>query len=292
MTYDNRQFYIDGAWVDPVEAEGIQRHQSGHRVGRGRHFHGRPERRRPCSGRGPTRLRRLLAHDAGRAPCPHRAHPRRLQGSLRRDRPGDLDRNGCADHARQGLADPDRRRPHQRHDRGAQDLQVRGDARHDAARARAGRRVRADHALELADEPGRRQGRPGARGRLHHGAQALRVLALQRHPMGQGHARGRRARRCFQSRSTATALMSERRSRRTATSTWSRSPDRRAPAPRSPRTRPHRSSACIRNSVASRRTCCSTMPTSSAPSSSSVLHVFQNSGQSCNAPTRMLVPGR
>ena len=54
--------------------------------------------------------------------------------------------------------------------------------------------------------------------------------------------------------------------------------------------RGRRSSACIRSSAASRRTCSSTMPTSRVPSKQSVLHVFQNSGQSCNAPTRMLVP--
>ena len=61
-------------------------------------------------------------------------------------------------------------------------------ARHHAAGAGAGRRVRADHAVELADEPGRRQSRSGARSRLHHGPQALRVFAVQRHSMGQGDA--------------------------------------------------------------------------------------------------------
>ena len=39
-------------------------------------------------------------------------------------------------------------------------------------RARAGRRVRPDHAVELADEPDRVQGRAGARRRLHDGAEA------------------------------------------------------------------------------------------------------------------------
>ena len=158
-----------------------------------------------------------------------------------------------------------RRRAHQRHDRGAEDLQVRGDARHHAAGAGAGGRMRADHAVELAHEPGGRQSRPGAGGRLHHGPQALRVFAVQRHSMGQGHARGRCPRRRVQpdqrrrpERRRAAVLAS-------AKSTWCRSPARRAPAPRSREMRRRRSSGCIRSSAANRRTCCWTMPTSSAP---------------------------
>jgi aldehyde dehydrogenase (NAD+) len=44
-----------------------------------------------------------------------------------------------------------------------------------------------------------------------------------------------------------------------------------------------------RNSAASRPTSCSTTPTSRRPSPGRA-HCFSNSGQSCNAPTRMLVP--
>ena len=51
-------------------------------------------------------------------------------------------------------------------------------ARHRHARARAGRRLRPDHALELAPQPDRLQGRAGAGGRLHDGAEAVRVRAL------------------------------------------------------------------------------------------------------------------
>ena len=61
---------------------------------------------------------------------------------------------------------------------------------HDAHPARAGRRLRADHAVELADEPDHVQGRAGARGRLHDGAEAERDRAAQRHHDRRGPARG------------------------------------------------------------------------------------------------------
>ena len=50
---------------------------------------------------------------------------------------------------------------------------VRGAARGNADRQGADRRLRADHAVELADQPDRRQGVPGAGDRLHHGAEAV-----------------------------------------------------------------------------------------------------------------------
>jgi len=43
---------------------------------------------------------------------------------------------------------------------------------------------------KLADESGRRESGARPRRRLHHGAQALRILALQRHSVGEGDARG------------------------------------------------------------------------------------------------------
>ena len=66
----------------------------------------------------------------------------------------------------------------------------RGD-RQLAGAARAGRRARRDHAVELPAEPDRRQGRPRPRRRLHRGAEAERGGAAQRlHPR-----RGDRGRR-------------------------------------------------------------------------------------------------
>ena len=86
---------------------------------------------------------------------------------------------------------------------GLPDRPVRGDAGADggsrlgggdrqlAGPARAGRRARRDHALELPAEPDRRQGRPRPRRRLHRRAQAERGRAAQRlHPR-----RGDRGRR-------------------------------------------------------------------------------------------------
>ena len=47
-----------------------------------------------------------------------------------------------------------------------------------------------------------------------------------------------------------------------------------------------------RNSAASRPTSCCRMPTSRRPCAKGVAGCFGNSGQSCNAPTRMFVPAR
>jgi len=126
--------------------------------------------------------------------------------------------------------------------------------------------------------------------RLHHGSQALGVFAIQRHPVGQGHARGRGSRGRIQS------------------SQW-RWPERRGAAVCAPRYRlvsftgstrgrhggraqlPPRRSKRVHQELGGK-----------SPNvllddadferavKQSVLHVFQNSGQSCNAPTRMLVP--
>jgi acyl-CoA reductase-like NAD-dependent aldehyde dehydrogenase len=52
--------------------------------------------------------------------------------------------------------------------------------RPDGNSARAGRRHRHDHAVELADEPGRLQGRARDRRRLHHDPEAVRVHAVLR----------------------------------------------------------------------------------------------------------------
>jgi acyl-CoA reductase-like NAD-dependent aldehyde dehydrogenase len=56
-----------------------------------------------------------------------------------------------------------------------------------------------------------------------------------------------------------------RRCPRIAKSTWCPSPARPGPAPKWRRAPPRRSSACIRSSAASRRTCCWMTPISSAP---------------------------
>ena len=96
--------------------------------------------------------------------------------------------------------------------------------------ARAGRRRRRDHAMELPAAPDRGQGRAGARRRLHGGRQAERGRAAQRLHARRDRRRGRPAGRRVQPRHRRTGRWSARRSPRTPASTWSRSPARRAPA--------------------------------------------------------------
>jgi hypothetical protein len=153
----------------------------------------------------------------------------------------------------------------------------------------ADRRRRHDHAVELAAQPDHLQGRAGTRRRLHHGAEALR-RSRRSTPSSSPRFWTRPAcRRACSTSSTATARASARRSRATPTSTWCPSPARPAPASSWPRPRPTRSSACIRSSAASRPTSCSGMSISQAVTKG-VAGCFSNSGQSCNAPTRMFVP--
>src|SRR6266853_2005821 len=60
----------------------------------------------------------------------------------------------------------------------AEELSFRGKPRHRHGAARAGRRHRHDHAVELAAEPDRLQGRARARRRLHHDPEAVRIHAV------------------------------------------------------------------------------------------------------------------
>jgi hypothetical protein len=73
-----------------------------------------------------------------------------------------------------------RPRPSRRDHAHPEGLQFPGDARLDGNRPRAGRRLRPDHAVELADQPDHLQGRARARRRLHDGAEAQRSGADER----------------------------------------------------------------------------------------------------------------
>jgi hypothetical protein len=78
-------------------------------------------------------------------------------------------------------------------------LPVRREGRQLARHARAGRRRRGDHAVELPAEPDHAEGRARARRRLHRGAQAQRGRADQRVHPGRGlHPRRRPAARRVQ----------------------------------------------------------------------------------------------
>ena len=87
--------------------------------------------------------------------------------------------------------------PDGRHRR-VEELLLRGAARDDADRQGADRRLRPDHAVELADQPDRLQGVPGAGHRLHDGAEAVGGGALFGTDLHRGDGRGGRARRRVQ----------------------------------------------------------------------------------------------
>ncbi len=90
---------------------------------------------------------------------------------------------------------------------------------------RAGRRVRADHPVELPAADGRLEARPGARRRLHDRAEAGRADAAERAAPRRARARGRASRRACSTCSPATARPA-RRSSITRASTRSPSPAR------------------------------------------------------------------
>ena len=190
------QFYIDGRWVDPAEArpfdvinpateEPIARIALG--SAKDVDLAVAAARRAFETFSQTTREQRIDAAQVDR---------RRLSGALRRDRRDDLARDGRA-----ALARRRRRRPRRASATSTQmievleELRVRGAARHDADPARADRRVRPDHAVELADQPDRVQGGARARGGLHDGAQADRDRAAQRDPVRRDPARRRACRR-------------------------------------------------------------------------------------------------
>ena len=97
-------------------------------------------------------------------------------------------------------------------------------------RARAGRGLRPDHAVELPAAAGVLEGRPGARRRLHLRAQAQRALAPHRHPPDAPARGGRTACGRRQPGRSATDRTRARRSARTRASTSSPSPAGSAPA--------------------------------------------------------------
>ena len=90
--------------------------------------------------------------------------------------------------------------------------------------ARAGRRLRADHALELPAAAGLLEGRPLPRRRQHLRAQAERADAAHRDPPDAAARGGRAARPASATSSSAPAPTPAPRWRRTRASTWSPSP--------------------------------------------------------------------
>ena len=211
------QLYIGGAVGRPRRRGHHRGAQPRHRAGHRPHPRGHRRRRR-------------------RAPSPRPAppsttwsqtHVEQRAGYLRRDR-----RRAAASARTRSptliatelgmpitLAEADPGRPADRDVRldGAADrasIAVRGDGRQLARRARADRRRRRDHAVELPAAPDRREGRARARRRLHGRAQAERGHAAQRVRARRDHRRGRRCPPASSTSSPAPARSSARRSPR------------------------------------------------------------------------------
>ena len=169
------------------------------------------------------------------------------------------------------------------------DVRVRGH--HKWARgAGAHRRRGMHHPVELPAQPDRRQGRVRTGGGLHRGPQAVRGRASERVHPRRDHRRHRVPAGRVQPRHRASARSWARRWPRTPTSTWCRSPVPHAPDDASPSSAARRSRRSRSSSAASRRTCCSTTPTSRRSVAAGVGAAYANSGQTCSALTRMIVP--
>ncbi len=91
MTYDNRQFYIDGAWVDPVEPKELKVINPATEEVAGVISMGGAK----DVDRAVTAARRAFDSYSRTTPAERLAldgaHPGRLQGALRRNRAGDFD---------------------------------------------------------------------------------------------------------------------------------------------------------------------------------------------------------
>ena len=115
------------------------------------------------------RSRRLRSRSASPSRQDHRTDRCPIRGVCQHDLVGD----GCTRRPRQGCPGADRSDAFRHGCPDPAQLRVRGAARELPAREGTGRRRGNDHALELAAQPDRLQGRPCARHWLHHGAQAV-----------------------------------------------------------------------------------------------------------------------
>ena len=167
-----------------------ERGQSGDRSGHRQH----PARQRGgCGARSPGRAARLcglVPHGAGRARRAPDPRPCTRARALGADRAGAQHRDGGRHRLCAKRSGPARSRAHPRRARESGEVSLRLAARHHGDPARADRRLRPDHALELAALPDHRQGRPGTSGRLHGRTEAQRALATQRAFLRRDHGRG------------------------------------------------------------------------------------------------------
>ena len=192
------KFYIDGQWVDPVEPKTLDVDNPATEQVSGKIAIGsaadvdkavKAARKAFATWSQTSREERLEV--LGR-------HPRRVPEARRRS--GRRGHRGDGRARVAGRRPPGRPRPRPpgHRDRRAEELPVRGAARLDADRQGADRRLRLHHPVELAAEPDRLQGVPGAGHRLHHGAQAVGGGALLGADLRRDHARRRRSGRRVQ----------------------------------------------------------------------------------------------
>ena len=157
--------------------------------------------------------------------------------------------------------------------------------------ARADRRRRPGHAVELPDDDGDLEDRAGPRRRQHHRAQAERHHPRD-HPAAGRAGLGVPARRARSTSSPATATPG---GPLVEHPTPAPGRDHRLGARRYPggrRARPRTSSACTSSSAARPRSWSSTTPTSRPPSRAIAVAGYFNAGQDCTAATRVLAgPG-
>ena len=232
----------------------------------------------------------LFAIDPRIPARPAAPHPRRLQRAGGRSRERRYGGNGRADRFLPRRAGLGRTRPSRGDHRGARSVRIQPAARDEPDRQGADRGRGADHAVELAVEPDRLQGRAGACGGLHGRPEAERDRPDQRHPVRRDRRGGRRAGGRLQPCQRHGAGRRPGHGGRIRTWTWCPSPARPGPGSSSPRPRPTPSSASPRSSAASRRTSFCATRISPPRCEAGTLACFSNSGQSCDAPTRMLVP--
>ena len=194
------KFYIDGQWVDPVEPKSLDVDNPTTEQVSGRIALGaaadvdkavKAARKAFATWSQTTREERLDVLQAILAEYQKRAAD--LADAV-------TEEMGAPASLAAGPAGQPRPRPPGDGHRRAEELRVRGTARLHAGGQGADRCLRADHAVELADQPDRLQGLPGAGDRLHDGAQAVRGRAVLRADLHRDHRRRRRSRGCVQPR--------------------------------------------------------------------------------------------
>ena len=214
---------------------------------------------------------------------------RRLRGAQRRACARDDGGDGLAHHVLQRGADRQRAHPLQGDDHGPAVLRVRALHGRHADPARADRRVRPDHAVELAAQPDHVEARARDRGRLHGGAQAERDCAAERDPVCRDPARCRRAQGRVQSRQRRWPDGRRGDLARIPISTWCRSPARPAPAMLVAKAAADTVKRVVQELGG--KSANILLPDADLDKAvpAGVLRCFTNTGQSCQAPTRMLV---